>query len=74
MKLSDYTGLVNAYLNSAIALNNVKYKGLYDGMTYSLTAGGKRIRPVLRSVEEWFSMDENRIGRKPERKPDTNKT
>ena len=47
MKLSDYAAIVNSYLNSAISLGNEKYKGLYDGMTYSLTAGGKRIRPVL---------------------------
>ena len=47
MKLNDYAALINGYLNGAISVNNIKYKGLYDAMAYSLTAGGKRIRPVL---------------------------
>ena len=47
MMISDYSSLINEKLKSAIALKDLKYKGLLDSMTYSLNAGGKRIRPVL---------------------------
>lgn len=42
-----YIELINERLKNAIEIRNNKYKGLYDSMTYSLNAGGKRIRPVL---------------------------
>ncbi len=47
MKINEYTDLINDCLKKAIQLRNPKYHGLYDAMTYSLNAGGKRIRPVL---------------------------
>ena len=47
MKISEYSSLINDKLKHAISLNNIRYKGLFDAMTYSLNAGGKRIRPVL---------------------------
>ncbi len=47
MKISEYIALINEKLKNTIILKNGRYKGLFDAMTYSLNAGGKRIRPVL---------------------------
>ncbi len=47
MKNSEYISRINEHLKSAIQLKNERYKRLYDAMTYSLNAGGKRIRPIL---------------------------
>ena len=39
-------GLINEYLGGCFQ-EEVPQKALYDAMSYSLTAGGKRVRPVL---------------------------
>ena len=44
---SEYLSRINEHLKYSIQLKNERYKGLYDAMTYSLNAGGKRIRPIL---------------------------
>lgn len=47
MRIDEYRALINNELQKAIVLEDDHYKGLYEAMTYSLLAGGKRIRPVL---------------------------
>lgn len=43
----EYTEYINKILNSVLPKNENTFSELYDAMNYSLSAGGKRIRPVL---------------------------
>ena len=43
----DYKELINQHLMDFIPVIDNKSISLYDSMKYSLTAGGKRLRPVL---------------------------
>lgn len=47
MTLDEYKKLVDSKLNEYFKPSGLPYDGLLDSMRYSLTAGGKRIRPVL---------------------------
>lgn len=47
MTLNEYKKLVDSKLNEYFKPSGLPYDGLLDSMRYSLTAGGKRIRPVL---------------------------
>lgn len=47
MTLNEYKKLVDSKLNEYFNPSGLPYDGLLDSMRYSLTAGGKRIRPVL---------------------------
>ncbi len=46
-KMNDYVKLVNNKLTEIFAEKNVLQKPVYDAMSYSILAGGKRIRPVI---------------------------
>lgn len=46
-KLKDYVETVNAYLENAIPVCNFGEDIVHEAMRYSLSIGGKRIRPVL---------------------------
>lgn len=45
--LNEYKILIDDYLAEAFADRNFDYRDALDAMYYSLSAGGKRIRPVL---------------------------
>lgn len=45
--LNEYKILIDDYLAEAFADRNFDYRDVLDAMYYSLSAGGKRIRPVL---------------------------
>lgn len=47
MTLNEYKKLVDSKLDEYFKPSGLPYDGLLDSMRYSLTAGGKRIRPVL---------------------------
>lgn len=42
-----YSQLLNEYFECVVPVRECYYTELYDSMIYSLTAGGKRIRPML---------------------------
>nr|WP_040196971.1 farnesyl diphosphate synthase [Candidatus Soleaferrea massiliensis] len=46
-RLNDYTNMVDAYLLEQVSDASSLQKSVIEAMKYSLTAGGKRIRPVL---------------------------
>lgn len=46
-KLNGYISSVNEFLKGCAAVSETAQKVLFEAMNYSLTAGGKRIRPVL---------------------------
>ena len=46
-QFDDYKAIVNKHLLDFIPVIDNKSISLYDSMKYSLTAGGKRLRPVL---------------------------
>lgn len=46
-KLKDYTKYIDDNLSSYISSSDTKQKNATEAMKYSLSAGGKRIRPVL---------------------------
>ena len=46
-QFDDYKAIVNKHLLDFIPVIDNKSISLYDAMKYSLTAGGKRLRPVL---------------------------
>lgn len=46
-QFEDYKAIVNKHLLDFIPVIDNKSISLYDAMKYSLTAGGKRLRPVL---------------------------
>ena len=43
----EYRDRIERFLQKAIDCRDPRTKGLFEGMQYSLTAGGKRLRPVL---------------------------
>ena len=43
----EYKALADAALNTYFSDTTVSYHRLLEAMHYSLTAGGKRLRPVL---------------------------
>ncbi|WP_069998192.1 polyprenyl synthetase family protein [Cellulosilyticum sp. I15G10I2] len=45
--IKQYQELVGSCLRSALPVENRYFKTIYEAMNYSLSAGGKRIRPVL---------------------------
>ena len=46
-RLKEYTCLINEELDRLIKTQNCPEKELLESMKYSLTAGGKRLRPAL---------------------------
>ena len=47
MNMTEYKALIDAELAGHFAPAGLPYDGLLESMRYSLTAGGKRIRPIL---------------------------
>ena len=47
MTANEYKNLVDAKLSEYFVPAGLSYDGLLESMHYSLTAGGKRIRPML---------------------------
>ena len=47
MRTEEYPERIEAFLRSAITCRDPRTRGLYEGMEYSLSAGGKRLRPIL---------------------------
>lgn len=47
MNAKEYKELIDSELSKYFCGDNMPQKGLFDSMKYSLTAGGKRIRPIL---------------------------
>ena len=47
IKLKEYCSIVEKKLNSIISRQDLNKQVLFDAMSYSVDAGGKRIRPVL---------------------------
>ena len=47
MNMTEYKSLIDAELDDYFTLAGLPYDGLLESMRYSLTAGGKRIRPIL---------------------------
>lgn len=47
MTLSQYSKLIDEKLDELVNVNNEPYKNCLEAMKHSLSAGGKRIRPVL---------------------------
>ena len=47
MRTEEYPERIEAFLRSAITCRDPLTRGLYEGMEYSLSAGGKRLRPIL---------------------------
>ena len=47
MNLNEYKTLIDAQLADYFTPEGLPYDGLLESMRYSLTAGGKRIRPIL---------------------------
>lgn len=46
-KLREYREMIEAFLSACPALSDVPYRRLLESMHYSVTAGGKRLRPIL---------------------------
>ena len=46
-QMAGYSGLVDAQLEAILTIPDVPERRLFDAMRYSVSAGGKRIRPVL---------------------------
>lgn len=46
-QFNQYRNIVNDEINSIFCTQSCLQKEVYDAMTYSITAGGKRIRPVF---------------------------
>lgn len=46
-KLKEYVEIINSYLENAIPVCNFGEDTVHEAMKYSLSIGGKRIRPVL---------------------------
>ena len=46
-QLKEYKALIDSYLAEVFADRNFDYREVLDAMSYSVAAGGKRIRPVL---------------------------
>ena len=46
-KLNEYIGIINSYLENSIPCCSFGEEIVHDAMKYSLSVGGKRIRPVL---------------------------
>lgn len=47
MNAKEYKEIIDSELEKYFAAEDMPQKGLFDAMRYSLTAGGKRIRPIL---------------------------
>lgn len=47
MNMTEYKSLIDAELAGHLSPAGLPYDGLLESMRYSLTAGGKRIRPIL---------------------------
>lgn len=47
MNAKEYKELIDSELEKYFVADDMPQKGLFDSMRYSLTAGGKRIRPIL---------------------------
>ena len=47
MNMTEYKSLIDAELDDYFTPAGLPYDGLLESMRYSLTAGGKRIRPIL---------------------------
>lgn len=46
-KLSEYTAKMNHIIDLILTVRDVPQKTVYEAMRYSITAGGKRVRPVI---------------------------
>lgn len=46
-QLDNYVNTINEYIDKCVIEKELPEKSLYSAMRYSLTAGGKRLRPVL---------------------------
>ncbi len=46
-KLKEYVEIINSYLKNAVPMCNFGEDTVHEAMKYSLSIGGKRIRPVL---------------------------
>lgn len=47
MTLEEYKVMIDKELSAYFSSNGLPHDGLFESMKYSLTAGGKRIRPIL---------------------------
>ncbi len=47
LRMQEYRSMVESFLNECPALFDVPYRRLLEAMRYSVTAGGKRLRPIL---------------------------
>gem|GEM_PF-3698428 len=61
MTANEYKNLVDLKLSEFFNPSGLSYDGLLESMHYSLTAGGKRIRPTLLS----FAVSPAEILKKP---------
>lgn len=46
-KFADYLNLINSNLETVFNCGNIPEKRIFDAAKYSLSAGGKRIRPII---------------------------
>ncbi|SES70792.1 farnesyl-diphosphate synthase [Natronincola peptidivorans] len=61
-QLNDYIKLINNELERYISLKHYKNRTLIQAMEYSLTAGGKRLRPILAIASyELFNSNVERV-------------
>ena len=47
LKIKNYCELIEAELNKILSRNNCLQQAVFDAMNYSISAGGKRIRPII---------------------------
>lgn len=47
MNMAEYKALIDEEISKYFAPSDLPYDGLLESMRYSLTAGGKRVRPIL---------------------------
>lgn len=63
-KYDEYLGIINAQIKEYFAEKNTPQKVVTDAMCYAVSAGGKRIRPVLvLAMAELFGADMNDAAR-----------
>ena len=46
-QLKQYISMIDSYLLASVSDSSSMQKSVIEAMKYSLTAGGKRIRPIL---------------------------
>ena len=47
LRMQEYISCIEAYLNGCFCNTELPQKALFEGMRYSLLAGGKRLRPIF---------------------------